>query len=114
MGRENEWPGSAGMICFLFLFYSALQLCRPSDYSVISTDHFGKILRLCLDQRIFVGKAEEKTEERKMRGTFGTKENSNSFPPEYCTILKLSHEKKHLSRPLVFSSCVEVQGSYAL
>ena len=48
-------------------------------------------LRLCLDHRIFVGKVEEtKTEERKMRGTFGTKENSNSFPPEYCTIFKLS------------------------
>ena len=71
--------------------------------------------RLCLNQRIFLGKVEEtKTEKRKMRGTFGTKENSNSFPPEYCTILKLSHEKKHLSRPLVFSSCVEVQGSCAL
>jgi hypothetical protein len=61
-------------------------------------------LRACLEQMFFAGKMKEtKTEERKMRRSFGTKETSGTFVPEACSNNTVSQEKKHpLSPPVSF------------
>ena len=51
-------------------------------------------VRICLEQRFFVGKMKEtKTEKRKTRRPFGTKETSRTFPPEACSNNTVSQEK---------------------
>ena len=70
-----------------------------------------KSLRACLEQRFFIGKIKEtKTEERKTRRLFGTKETSGPFPPEACSNNTVSQEKKHMLLPLVSFSFALARG----
>ncbi|CAO2188389.1 unnamed protein product [Urochloa humidicola] len=57
---------------------------------------------------------ETETEERKTRKAFGTKENSQPFPLEYCSVFTISQESKTPLRPLVFSSFAEARASCAI
>jgi len=58
-----------------------------------------------LERSFFIGKVKKtKTEERKIRRPFGTKEMNETFPPEDCSNNTISQEKKHLLSPLVLLS----------
>jgi hypothetical protein len=53
---------------------------------------------------------ETKTEEKKMRRPFGTKETSGTFPPEACSNNMVSQEKKkqHGRRPTCKKDVVQI------
>jgi len=71
-------------------------------------------LRPSLDQRNFAGKMKEtKMEERETRNVFGTKENIEPFPLEYCSVFTISQETIPPLQPLFCFSFAEAQGSCA-
>jgi hypothetical protein len=64
-----------------------------------------------LERSFFIGKVKEtKTEERKIRRPFGTKEMNETFPPEDCRNNTISQERKHPLSPLVLLSFALARG----